>query len=108
MSKNLSAATLKNLNKLREDLNKTDKILLDSIFKRFEIVKNIFILKKQIGLDYKDKTQEEKVWDKFWKDWEGESKYLTKADWPYFSKILKILLDQSFAQAFKFITRKKN
>lgn len=106
MSKNLNSSQ-KTLSQLRQDLDKTDKSLLDLIFKRFEIVKSIFTLKKQMSLDYKNKVREEEVWNKFWESWESNNAYLTKADWSYFSKILKVLLDQSFLQAFKFITRKK-
>lgn len=107
MSKNLNTSK-KTLDQLREDLDKTDRDLLNLIFKRFETVKNIFTVKKQMRLEYKDKIREEETWDKYWKYWEGNNTYLTKADWPYFSKALKALLDQSFLQAFKFITRKKN
>ncbi|MBE8162667.1 MAG: hypothetical protein HAW63_01605 [Bdellovibrionaceae bacterium] len=102
-----SLTSKKDLHQLREELVKTDKALLELIFKRFELVKNIFTIKKQTSTEYKDKKQEEKVWNTFWEYWESNNTYLTKADWPYFSKVLTVLLDQSFLQAFKFITRKK-
>lgn len=97
----------KNLLLLRKDLSVVDKKLLDLIFKRFDIVKAIFLIKKNNKIQYKDKNQEEQIWNTFWKSWENNNNYLTKADWPYFSKILTNLLDQSFLQAFKFISRKK-
>lgn len=97
----------KDLNQLRKDLDILDIAILDLVFKRFEIVKKIFTFKKQANLEYKDKKREEKLWDTYWSLWESNTTYLTKADWPCFSKVLKILLDQSFLQASKFITRNK-
>lgn len=98
---------MKSLNQLRSDLDQVDKTLLDLIFQRFSIVKDIFILKKQKDLDYKDKNREEDIWSNFWQLWDSNTTYSTKADWPYFSKILKVMLDQSFSQGLKAITRKK-
>lgn len=97
----------KELGQLRQSLDKLDKSILNLIFQRFDLVKNIFTVKKKFGLEYKDKNREEEIWDNYWQLWEVNTSYTTKADWPYFSKILKVFLDQSFLQATKFISRKK-